>query len=33
MAVKKLYGVIQAHREVFQPLASINYEAIAAELN
>jgi len=27
-----MQGVIEAHREAFQPLISINYEAIAAEL-
>ncbi len=27
-----MLGVIMTHREVFQPLSSINYDAIATEL-
>lgn len=30
--LKKMLGVIMTHREVFQPLSSINYDAIATEL-
>lgn len=30
--LKKMLGVILTHREVFQPLSSINYDAMAAEL-
>jgi hypothetical protein len=30
--LKKMLGVIMSHREAFEPLASINYEAITTEL-
>jgi len=31
--LKKMFGVIEAHREYFQPLTTINYEMMTAELN
>ena len=30
--LKKMLGVIMSHREAFEPLASINYDAIQTEL-
>lgn len=30
--LKKMLGVITSHRDIFEPLTSINYEAIATEL-